>query len=183
MEGAVPLACPERKTRLREGHDGIAFSLCQIAAFESCFALFLSSLEPAKSLALLTVQIAVFRFLRLVLLYRQRNTLALYRLGLTMLTGPASALQTGLIGYGALNVKGQQHMGAVSRMKHLGLLGIHIIVIRSGDGVLVPIPKRIQKFIVAAGTGFIPLPDRRLKRSVCRQVTIIRKQLAIRVVQ
>ena len=74
-------------------------------------------------------------------------------------------------------------MGAVSCMKHLGLLGIHIIVIRSGDGVLVTIPKRIQKFIMAAGAGFIPLPDRCLKRSVCRQVTVIRKQLAIRVVQ
>lgn len=45
-------------------------------------------------------------------------------------------------------------MGAVSCMKHLGLLGIHIIVIRSGDGVLVTIPKRIQKFIMAAGAGF-----------------------------
>lgn len=74
-------------------------------------------------------------------------------------------------------------MGAVSCMKHLGLLGIHIIVIRSGDGVLVTISKRIQKFIMAAGAGFIPLPDRCLKRSVCRQVTVIRKQLAIRVVQ
>ena len=68
-------------------------------------------------------------------------------------------------------------------MKHLGLLGIHIIVIRSGDGVLVTIPKRIQKFITAAGAGFIPLPDRCLELSVCRQVTVIRKQLAIRVVQ
>ena len=38
-------------------------------------------------------------------------------------------------------------------MKHLGLLGIHIIVIRAGDGVLVTIPKRIQKFIMAAGAG------------------------------
>lgn len=44
-------------------------------------------------------------------------------------------------------------MRAVSCMKHLGLLGIHIIVIRSGDGVLVTIPKRIQKFIMAAGAG------------------------------
>ena len=96
-------------------------------------------------------------------------------LGLTVFAGAAPSLQAGLIGYGALNVKGQQHMGAVSRMKHLGLLGIHIIVIRSGDGVLVPIPKRIQKFIVAAGTRFIPLSDWSLKRCVCRQIAIIRK--------
>lgn len=183
VEGAVPLAGPESKTGLRKGHDGIAFSLRQIAAFESCFAFLLSSLEPTKGLSFFAVQIAVFRFLRLVLLYRQRNTLVLYRLGLTMLTGPASALQTGFIRYGALNVKGQQHMGAVSCMKHLGLLGVHIIIIRPSNGVLIAIPKCIQKLIVAAGTRFIPLSDWSLKRSVCRQVTIIRKQLAIRVVQ
>ena len=106
VEGAIPLACPESKTGLRKGHDGIALSLRQIAALESCFTFFFSSLEPTKCLSFFAVQIAVFRFLRLVLLYRQRNALALYRHGLTMFTGPASALLAGLIGYGTLNVKG-----------------------------------------------------------------------------